>query len=96
MSYGDGSSFEIKKTDGKSYNPKRWQVCMSYTVEAVQTRPGHANPTITLSWYAHAIPEKDHEAADLLGSILNQGNASAALPGGAISWKASANRLFPG
>lgn len=35
---------------------------------------GHASASITLGWYAHAIPEKDHEAADLLGSLL-AGNA---------------------
>lgn len=39
-------------------------------IKTVQTRLEHSNPTITLSWYAHAIPEKDHEAADLLGSLL--------------------------
>ena len=33
MSYGDGSISEIKKPDGKSYNPKRWRVCLSYRVE---------------------------------------------------------------
>ena len=40
-------------------------------VKTVQTRLGHANASITLGWYAHAIPERDHEAADLLGSIFN-------------------------
>ena len=40
-------------------------------VKTVQTRLGHASASITLGWYAHAIPEKDHEAADLLGAILS-------------------------
>ena len=44
-------------------------------VKTVQTRLGHANASITLGWYAHAIPQKDHEAADLLGSILSGKNA---------------------
>lgn len=39
-------------------------------VKTVQTRLGHANASITLGWYAHAIPEKDHDAADLLGNLL--------------------------
>ena len=39
-------------------------------VKTGQTRLGHANASITLGWYAHAIPEKDHEAADLLGNLL--------------------------
>ena len=48
-------------------------------VKTVQTRLGHANASITLGWYAHAISEKDHEAADLLGSLLaaNQAEGSA-------------------
>ena len=40
-------------------------------VKTVQTRLGHASASITLGWYAHAIPEKGHEAADLLGAILS-------------------------
>ena len=40
-------------------------------VKTVQTRLGHTSASITLGWYAHAIPEKDHEAADLLGAILS-------------------------
>ena len=33
MSYGEGSIREKTRPDGKSYNPKRWQICVSYTVE---------------------------------------------------------------
>ena len=58
-------------------------------IKTVQTRLGHANPSITLSWYAHAIPENDHEAAQLLGNILNQGNTAATLPEDAMSSKMS-------
>ena len=36
MSYGEGSIREKTRPDGKSYNPKRWQICVSYTVEVVQ------------------------------------------------------------
>ena len=58
-------------------------------IKTVQVRLGHANPSITLSWYAHAIPENDHEAAQLLGNILNQGNTAATLPEDAMSSKMS-------
>lgn len=34
------------------------------------TALGHANASITPGRYAHAIPEKDHEVADLLGDLL--------------------------
>lgn len=37
----------------------------------MQTRLGHVSASITLGWYAHAIPEKDHEAADPLRAILS-------------------------
>ena len=36
MSYGEGSIREKTRPDGKSYNPRRWQICVSYTVEVVQ------------------------------------------------------------
>ena len=39
-------------------------------VKTVQTRLGHANASITLGWYAHTIPEKDHEAAEVIGSLF--------------------------
>lgn len=40
-------------------------------VKTVQTRMGHASPTITLGWYAHAIPAKDQEAAQLLEDLFS-------------------------
>lgn len=40
-------------------------------VATVAKRLGHANPSITLSWYAHAIPENDHAAANLVGSLFS-------------------------
>ena len=41
-------------------------------VKTVADRLGHANASITLSWYAHAIPEKDHEAAEVIGSLFTK------------------------
>lgn len=43
-------------------------------VKTVQTRLGHASPSITLGTYAHAVPENDEAAAGLLGSIINPEN----------------------
>ena len=45
-------------------------------VKTVQTRLGHANPSITLGTYAHAVPENDEAAADLFGSIIHPGNVA--------------------
>ena len=39
-------------------------------VKTVQTRLGHASASITLDWYAHAIPQNDHAAAAMLGNLL--------------------------
>ena len=38
-------------------------------VKTVQTRLGHSSGSVTLDWYAHAIPENDGEAAELMGSL---------------------------
>lgn len=40
-------------------------------VKTVQTRLGHANPSVTISVYCHAIPENDRKAGDLIGSLFS-------------------------
>lgn len=40
-------------------------------VKTVQTRMGHANASITLNWYAHAVPENDRKAAQLIGDLFS-------------------------
>ncbi|WP_417118871.1 tyrosine-type recombinase/integrase [Olsenella phocaeensis] len=40
-------------------------------VKTVQTRLGHASPSITLGWYAHAIPQNDQAAAQMLGNLFS-------------------------
>jgi integrase len=39
-------------------------------VRTVAERHGHARATMTLDRYAHALPERDRAAADLMGSVL--------------------------
>lgn len=39
-------------------------------VKTVQTRLGHADASITLNWYAHAMPGNDEQAADLLAAVM--------------------------
>lgn len=41
-------------------------------VKTVQARMGHANARITLDWYAHAVPENDAKAAELMGDLLER------------------------
>lgn len=39
-------------------------------VKTVQTRLGHADAGITLNWYAHAMPDNDEQAANLLAAVM--------------------------
>ncbi len=39
-------------------------------VTTVQTRLGHADPSITFGWYSHPDQERDDKAADLMGEIM--------------------------
>lgn len=39
-------------------------------VKTVQTRLGHSNASLTLNWYAHALPENDRKAAALVGELF--------------------------
>ena len=41
-------------------------------VKTVQTRLGHSDASLTLNWYAHAVPENDQKAAQLIGDLFRQ------------------------
>ena len=41
-------------------------------VKTVQARLGHANASITLNFYAHAMPEKDAGAAAVMGDMFSR------------------------
>ena len=40
-------------------------------VKTVQTRLGHANASITLNWYAHAVPENDRKATQIIEDLFS-------------------------
>lgn len=40
--------------------------------QTVQSRLGHASPTLTMSFYAHALPENDQKAAAPIGNLFSQ------------------------
>lgn len=40
-------------------------------VKTVQARLGHSDASLTLNWYAHALPENDRKAADMLGELFS-------------------------
>lgn len=41
-------------------------------VKTVQARMGHSNASITLNWYAHALPENDERAARIIGGLFSE------------------------
>ena len=41
-------------------------------VKTVQERLGHSDASVTLNTYAHALPENDRKAADLIGELLSR------------------------
>lgn len=41
--------------------------------KTVQNRLGHATAAITMDFYAHAVPENDRAAADLVGQMFREG-----------------------
>lgn len=41
-------------------------------VKTVQERLGHSDASITLNTYAHALPENDRKAADLIGDLFSR------------------------
>lgn len=45
-------------------------IAQGVPVTAVSARLGHANPQITLSLYAHALPGQDRQAAEAIGRAL--------------------------
>lgn len=41
-------------------------------VKTVQARLGHADASLTLKWYAHALPENDEKAAQMIGVLFSE------------------------
>ena len=40
-------------------------------MKTVQSRLGHASASLTLDLYAHALPEKDRTAAEIMGQLAS-------------------------
>ena len=53
------------------HEPRHTQVLANgVDLKTAQDRMDHANGAITLNWYAHAVPENDEKAAQLVGEIF--------------------------
>lgn len=42
-------------------------------IKTVQGRLGHASATLTMNQHAHALPENDRKAAELIGTLFSLG-----------------------
>lgn len=54
-----------------------WLIGSGVDIETVRKRLGHSKASVTLDVYAHAIPSKDQEAADVLESVFSGGGDQA-------------------
>ena len=53
-------------------------------MKTVQHRLGHASATLTMNLYAHALPENDAQAAQLIGSLFSETPSEQARQEGAL------------
>ena len=71
---GRGPSALFNRELSRARNPCRMDLNLSLgsgmDVKTVQARLAHADASITLNWYAHAMPGNDRQAADLLAAIM--------------------------
>ena len=46
-------------------------VALGADIKTVQHRLGHASAALTMNLYAHALPENDIRAAEMIGSLFS-------------------------
>lgn len=68
--FADSHGFQGVKFHELRHTQATLLLAQGVDVKTVQNRLGHANASITLDWYAHALPENDHAAAGVLGDLL--------------------------
>lgn len=69
-SFRDGNGFEGLRFHELRHTRATLLLGSGVDVKTVQARLGHADASITLNWYAHAMPGNDRQAADLLAAIM--------------------------
>ena len=69
-SFRDGNGFEGLRFHELRHTQATLLLGSGVDVKTVQARLGHADASITLNWYAHAMPGNDRQAADLLAAIM--------------------------
>ena len=72
-SYAEGLSKKGFEAGGIARRQETLDYALAHgaDIKTVQTRLGHANASLTLNQYAHAVPANDRNAADLMGTLFN-------------------------
>ena len=68
--FRDGHGFPTLKFHELRHTQATQLLANGVDVKTVQARLGHANASVTLNWYAHAVPENDVEAAAVVGNLF--------------------------
>ena len=71
-SWRDRNGFEGVKLHELRHTQATHLLGNGVDVKTVQERLGHADASITLNTYAHAIPENDRKAGDLIGELFSR------------------------
>lgn len=68
-SWADSHGFDGLKFHELRHTQATQLLASGVDVKTVQSRLGHASASLTLDLYAHALPEKDREAADIMAKL---------------------------
>lgn len=69
--YRKGIDFDTLKIHELRHSQATQLLAHGADIKTVQSRLGHANASLTLNQYAHAVPANDRSAADMIGSLYN-------------------------
>lgn len=70
-SWADSHGFDGLKFHELRHTQATQLLASGIDVKTVQSRLGHASASLTLDLYAHALPEKDRTAAEIMGQLAS-------------------------
>ena len=71
--FREGAGFPDLKFHELRHTQATQLIAQGVDYKTVQNRLGHAKASITMDFYAHAVPENDRAAADLVGKMFREG-----------------------
>ena len=72
-SFAEESGFPHLKFHELRHTQASQLIANGVDIKTVQGRLGHASATLTMNQYAHALPENDKKAAELIGTLFSLG-----------------------